>query len=1030
MRMIHHAKRIVLLLVCPLLLWAQDRKISGVVRDVSGQPVPGATIQVKNSDKATRADDQGRFELTTGPGSVLVISSINFEKAELRVGDQTSIGIVLTSQQNSLENVVVIGYGTQKKANLTGAVSTVSGKQLEDRPVTNTVAALQGTAPGLVITRSSGQPGAEGYDLNIRGASSVNGSNSPLVVIDGVEGDLSLLNPNDIESISVLKDAAAASIFGAKAADGVIIVTTKKGTSGKTVLSYSGIYSVNHAFSIPERLHSWEEAELSNEARLNAGQTPLWTQEQIDMMRDPNVNYIINPANPNAYQYFYDIDQIGLLMRRNTSSQNHNLAVRGGNEKTQYLFSFGYFDQNGVFKFGPDGTSRYNARANITTKFNNIFSLDSRIQFSQGKTMAPSSSANGDYGLFYNIYQQRTLNPIFLPESGDTKYASGANAATYATLKDGGYNERIQRNMDAVFTLKAENIIRGLSLRMIYNPRLNSDNTDIFARQIPLYDLRATPASFINNPNSITKRRVTTFSHNVQALADYDWKIGKKNRFHLLGGYQYQYYNYDYISSQARVLVSNDVPSLNFGSNPTVPPIVGDNIQTNAWVSVFGRLNYTFDDKYIFEANLRRDGSSKLAPGYRYKTFPSFSAGWKLDRESWFENALPFFSEFKLRGSWGRLGNSNVLGNYDYIARLVNGPTYPFNNVANLSLYQRDLASPEKAWETITTTNIGLDFGILKNRLTGSFDYFVRKNEDMLVQVTLPALLGVTPSATNSASLKSWGWEAALNWKDKIGQFSYYVSANIADNQNEVISYSGRNVIGEGMNSIIEGHPLNSIYGFRSLGYFQDAEDVTKSAFQDNRSGAGDIKYADLDGSGRIDGGLFRPDNHGDLVYMGNTTPRYTFGSTIGAEYKGFDFSMFLQGVSGRNMLIYARAVLPLTESWRQPWEVNKDYWTPENTDARFPRMYMGGTHNTRVSSHWVQNAAYIRLKNLQIGYTLPAAITQRAKISKARFYFSGQDIWESSKMWYKYYDPENPNNASFNYPFFRSYAVGLNLTF
>lgn len=1011
--------------------------VSGKVTDSSGTPLPGVTVIVRGTTTGTVTDVQGSYRLTSVPdNAILVFSFIGMKMQELAVAGKQQINVVLEEETIGIEEVVAVGYSVQKKANLTGSVATIGENMLENRPVTNSMAALQGAAPGLVVTRNSGQPGNEEYKMNIRGFSSVNGTNQALVIIDGVEGDMTLLNSNDIESISILKDAAAASIYGAKAANGVIIVTTKKGTKGKTVISYTGLMTLNHAYSIPERLHSWEESEMANLSRLNAGLSRDYTDEEIEWMKDPDINYAVNPTNPNTYKFYYDLNQVEMLMREITHSQNHNVSVKGGNEGTQYLLSLGYYDQNGVFEMGPDGTTRNNVRLNLNTRFNKIFSLDSRIAYNQDRTMSPSQSVKGDYGLLYNIYQLRTRFPIFLPESDDTKYATSAAGATYATLKEGGYHEVKRKDIGGVFTLKAENIIDGLTLRLVYSPALQLKHDDTFYRRIPQYDRRPDPVTYWNNPNSIIKRRSTTVNNEVQALADYDWSISSDHHFHVLGGFQYHEYDYNYTSAQAKSLTSNDVPSLNLGGDPSVPPIVWDDIQTNAMVSYFGRLNYNYKDKYLFEANIRNDASSKLAPGHRSKTFPSFSAGWNMSREPWFNNALPFFSEFKLRGSWGKLGNADVLGNYDYISVLEgtnssgNPIYYPFNNVKNNVLYQKKLASKEKTWETLRTVNGGIDLGMLDQRLTASFDYFVRKNENMLVNVTLPATLGVTPSATNSAELKSWGWEATLGWKDMAGNLKYWINLNVSDNKDKVVKYAGQSVYAEGLNKVIEGLPLNTIWGYQADGYFSSPEEVAEAPFQDARTGAGDIRYKNLDDSEKIDGGLFRPDDHGDLVNLGTTSPRYLFGATLGFEWKGIDFSAFFQGVAKRNILMQPQVVVPFADSWRQPWKIHTDYWTEDNPDARFPRLYQGGSHNTRTSSHWVQDAGYIRLKNLQVGYTFPARWTSKIMISKARVFFTGQDLWEHSKMWFKYYDPENPNSTSFNYPFFRSYAVGLNVTF
>ena len=1031
MHRIRSTWRLLLLLLLPSSLLAQTRTISGTIRDENGRPMTGASVTVKRTGAGTSTDSTGKFSVQAATGSIIILSAVNYEDVSIVVGQASHYNIAFKQKASQLNDVVVVGYGTQKKADLTGAIETIDKKLIENRPVTNSVAALQGTAPGLVITRFSGQPGKEEYAANIRGFSSINGTNTALVLIDGVEGDLTLLNPNDIESISVLKDAAAVSIYGAKAAGGVIMVTTKKGLPDKLTVTYSGLRTFNHAFGLPQRNHSWEDAEMQNEAFQNAGFNPAYTQQDLAYMKDPNVNYIVSPTNPSVYKYYYDLNQINLLMRRTSFSQSHNLSLRGGSDKTQYLFSVGYFDQDGVFTLGPDGTKRYNGRFNINTRLNKIFSIDARASYTQTHTMSPAGDTYADYGLIYGIYQLREIYPIFLPNSNNTKYArAGSAPTTYQILKDGGYGEDLRHNLDGVFTLKAENFVKGLSARLIYAPQVTFGSNNYFEKTIPLYDIGPDPTKYLFNPNSFTKIRDVTERTNLQALVDYDLELASVHHFHLLGGYQYQYFHADTTMATASALISNDLPSLNLSGDPTVPPTVGDDVQANALISWFGRFNYNYDGKYFFEATLRNDASSQLAPGHRSQYFPSVSAAWRLSKEGWFKNALPVFDEFKLRASWGKLGNSNVLGNYDYISMLNQGPVYPFNNTRNNSLYQAVLASPEKTWERLTTSDGGIDLGLFGQRLTASFDYYVRTNENMLVVVNAPATLGLIPSATNSARLRTKGWEASIGWKDHTRKLSYWVNFNISDNKDVVTRYDGQNVIAEGLNTVIQGMPVNSIFGYISEGYFKTDADVTAHAFQDDRTGAGDLIYKDLNKDGFINGGLNRPDDHGDLVYLGNTSPRYSFGLNLGVEWNGFDLSALFQGVGKRNMLIYPSAIVPFVDAWRQPWAINKDYWTPEHMNALFPRLYVGGTQNVLTSTKWVQNAAYIRLKNLQVGYTLPQRWTTKAKIQKARIFFSGQDIWEHSKMWYKYFDAESPNNAAYNYPFFRSYAAGLNITF
>lgn len=1063
-----------LLLIYSLAVNAQARAITGTVRDDDGSPVAGVSVSIKNQPGGVVTDISGRFAIKAPIGATLVLSAINYLSFTTNVDQRTEYTLGLKRKTGTLSDVVVVGYGTQKRTNVTGAVSVISKDVLENRPVTNAVAALQGAAPGLVVTRTSGQPGQEGYNLNVRGLSSLNGTNAALVVIDGVAGgDLTLINPNDIESISVLKDAAAAAIYGAQASGGVILVTTKKGTIGRLKLDYSGLYTTNTRYNVPKLLQSWQAAQMVNGAYSDAGMgAGPYSAATIRVMKSDtsflptgtNLNTdpitVPAPGTYTSYTYYHALDD-NTFLRTSTNSQNHNISASGGNDRTQYFFGLGYYTQNGVLAVGPDAYQRYNARFNVTVKMSRILSLDSRIGYTFGKTTAPNATLNGDNGFLYNIYSRASTGvqtgTIYLPnDSTHTKIANASGGDIYGVLKYGGYNSTNQHTLTGAFTLKADSIVRGLSLRLVYNPGLQQGNNDIFAKNFTLWNTLTSPITAVStgsgasttSSNYLSKARATQYSQDVQALADYDLKLRGGHNFHVLGGFEYQYYNFNSDNVKTTNLVSTTTPSLNFVSASSVVT-ASDNVQTNAWVSYFGRLDYNFRSKYLFEFNLRDDGSSKLAPGYRFQLFPSVSGGWRISQEDWFANSVSWVSELKLRGSYGSLGNAQLgalnTNNYNYIASLPQGPSTVFNNVNNYSYYQSAIPSLGQGWETIKTTDLGTDIGLFKSRLNFSFDYFKRDNNNMLITVNYPATLGVAPPTTNSASMTTHGWELFLGWTDHIGRnFSYWINGNLSDNTNKLTKYEGTTVVNAGSNSTIVGMPVNSIYGYVDQGYFKDAQDVSSSAFQYAKTGPGDIKYKNLDGmahvnpSGQaiINTGANTVADHGDLTYLGNTSPRYTFGINLGASYKGFDFSAILQGVGKEKMLIPQRTMVPFVQTYRTPWAEQQDYWTPTHTNAKFPRLYWYGSDavatamNSAISSHWIQNATYLSLKNLQVGYTLPRRITQKAKIEKVRIFFTGQDIWRTTGMWYKAFDAENPNNNAWNYPFFRSYAAGLNVTF
>jgi TonB-linked SusC/RagA family outer membrane protein len=1011
--------------------------LTGIVRDSAGKALPGASINIKGTAVSAITGNDGRFHVNSRfEKATIVVSMIGFVTQEKTVTPGTEAAFSLQQASSRLDDVIVIGYGTTKKSDLTGAVSQISRSVIENRPVTNALAALEGAAPGLVVTRNNGQPGQEGYNLNIRGFASLNGTNNPLVIIDGVEGDLSLLNPDDIDNISVLKDASAASIYGAKAASGVVLVTTKKGIAdNKMTVALTSLNSTLNRYDLPVGLHSYEQATMTNIAQTNAGVTPSYSAQMIKWMMDPDTNIVA--GNP-----YYDLNVAPLVMRKQSSSNNEDLTISGGNDKSTYLIGLGYYTQQGIFKLGSDGTSRFNGRLNMTNKLSSKISLDSRIAYTYSGIQAPSTNINGDYGLIYNLYTLRRLEPIWTEGTNNTKYTSLFPQNDYAILKDGGYNNTGQHSISGVFSLN-DNLAKGFSLRFVYSPSLLQNNNNLFTRTIPLYYTAAstTPNAYINPTNSFAEGRTTQYTQDAQLLADYDLTVRGDHHFHLLGGGEYQYYNYYTNNVKVAGLISNDIPSINLYS-ATSTYTVSDNIQNNVWYSGFGRLNYNYKNLFLGQVNMRYDASSRLAPGHRGQAFPSVSAGYNIMNSDWFPKNLRVINSLKLRASWGELGNAQLgalnTNNYNYIAQLVSAGNYPFNNVINPSFYQSSLPSQSLGWETVKTSDIGLDFGLLNNRLSGSFDYFIRNNDNMLINVNWPAVLGINPPTTNGASLRTEGWEVALSWRDQVGKnFSYFINANMADNKNTITRYDGQSTISEGQNTAIQRYPVNSIFGFKADGYFQNAQEVTAGPFLDARNAPGDIRYKDLNGDGKITVGNNTVADHGDLQYLGNTSPRYQFGFNLGFQWKALDFSTFFQGVGKRTILLNQSFVIPFVQTWRQPWAVHEDYWTPDHPNARFPRLYWYNASdatqvfNGRTSTHWIQNGAYMELKNLQIGYTLPHSLLSKWKIQKVRIFMSGEDLWQINKMWFPYVNPESTNgNAGWNYPFFHTYAAGLNVVF
>lgn len=1018
--------------------------ISGRITD-GNEGLPGVTVLEKGTSNGTVTDTNGNFSLNVNDsGSILVVSFIGYTTQEVSVNNRTTINIQLAPDAKSLEEVVVVGYGTQKKENLTGAVSTVSSEMLENRPVANLATALQGVAPGLNITRTTGQPGSEGLGIQIRGVTTANGSIDPLLVIDGVASpgvNLQTLNPNDVASISILKDAAAAAIYGAQAAGGVILITTKQGQSGKIVFDYSTQIGFDRAINLPQRMETWQEAEYVNYAYAQAGQGRYYTDEEIGFFKDKTTPYIVNPADTNNYLYYNTASVIDQVVRKTTAMQTHNLSVRGGTEKFNFMASVGYYDKQGMFKVGPDRNDRLNGRLNLGAQLTKHLSLDSRMSYALQEIESSSNNINGNGGALLHFLYRNSRNrfPTFTPE-GRYNYQA---AQTYAELESGGYNNYSRNFFDGVFTLRLKDIVKGLQLRAVYGTQYRFGDREIFDRTVEMYN-RTGVASRLNNPNFYQVRNERNNNKNLQFLADYDLTLGGKHNFHVLAGYQYEDSREAWVETRTSNLVSNDLPALTLGDDLTKTN--NQNIQTYAFQSVFGRFNYNFDGKYLFETTLRVDESSRLAPGLRVKVFPSASAGWNLHRESWFSQPLPFVSEFKLRGSYGTLGGALSFGNYDYLPLLNRGNNLVFGTPETRATYfaQQQVPSVELSWETIQTYNGGLDLGFFNNKLQASFDYYVKYNRNMLVVEQLPAVFGAGipsfMSGSNSGTprrnigeLKSWGWETELRYRNTLGNsFNYSVALNLSDNQNELIKYSNNRVIGLGTTPLLEGYPLNTIWGYQTAGYFTSEDEVKGWTFQDSRAGVGDVKYVDRDGDERINVGKGSPDEPGDLVYLGTTQPRYLFGINLAMDWKGFDLSIFAQGVGKRNFIPSSDVLEPLPFAWQMPLAIHSDYWTPENPNALFPRPYLGGRHNYLASDKWVLNAKYVRLKNIQVGYTVPAALTQKIRVSRARVFFTGQDLLTISGLgkFQGYLDAEQANNTGSAYPFFSTAAMGLNLTF
>jgi TonB-linked SusC/RagA family outer membrane protein len=1019
-----------LFLLVSTVLFAQTKQLTGTVTNSKGAPIEGANVTVKGANTGTITDAKGNFTINVAPGAVLVISFTGYTPREERVNDRSVVNVALSETSQTLDDVVVVGYGSQKKVNLSGAVAQVQGKDLVNRPVPNVTGALQGVLPGVTVLRGSGQPGDEGYGVRIRGFSSAN-SATALVLVDGVEQDLNLIDPNDVESISVLKDASASAIYGARAAAGVILVTTKQGAAGRTRVNLNSYYGINITARQPQRLDSWDEQILIDEARFNATGAREFNEEQIEWLKNPNFIYRPNPTQ-DRWEYYDNNNWVKEGMDRINHMQNYSLSVGGGENRFNYLVSASYYKRDGVMRYGPDDNKRTNLKVAVNAELNRYISLKVTAGYIGSLTR---ENAFGTEQIINRLYRSRTRQSLYTPPEDITgqKYNGDLQINAVDIQQNGGLETRNYETMTGRINFQVKNVIKGLTLDVIAWRNQNNYQMENARRSLFWYGRTINTVRFsVNVPNSLTLQQNRAYQNNGQAYLTYNFNIKKDHSFTLLQGGSYEEYRKDEFTASAQSMITNDFFSLNFGDPLTKTN--RDLVQTWALASLFGRLNYNFRNKYFFEASYRYDGSSRLAPENRWQLFPSMSAAWRVIEEP-FMDRVSFLSDLKVRASWGQLGNGSVLGLYDYIPLLTSGLTTTnnlvFNGQRTQYFYQGTLASPEKTWETVEQSNIGIDLGFFRNRLTVTADYYVKRNKNMLAALNVPNIIGIAVSNVNIGELKSWGKELDIKWKDRIGKFEYRVGFNISDNQNELVKYDGRNSIGNGgVVNLLEGYPLNSVWGYKTAGYFQSqAEaDAYKSSVQYPfiaNPGPGDMKYLDLNGDGIISAGEGTPEKSGDLVFLGTTNARYTYGFDLGFGWKGFDFSVFLQGALERKFLIAEETLSPILGTADMPWTIHMDRWTPDNPNALFPRMYQTSAHNFRPSDRWAQNGSYLRVKNLQVGYTLPI----KKHIRSLRVYVSGQDLWESTKV-LSVFDPEVGNDVSATtYPFYRTVSFGINIS-
>ncbi|TDO22903.1 SusC/RagA family TonB-linked outer membrane protein [Pedobacter duraquae] len=959
-----------------------------------GSTVPGTSIKIKGQQGGTSSDANGNYSLTTKPGDILVFSSIGYESQEIAVTRQTTVNISFIPSTEGLDEVVVVGFGTQKKVNLTGAVSSISSKDLIVRPVGQASAALQGLAAGVTVTQSSGQPGADAGNIRIRGIGTLLDAN-PLVLIDGVEGSINALDPNIIENVSVLKDAASASIYGSRAANGVILVTTKRAKNNQLSVNYNGYSGFQDPTNLPKMVNAIDHMVLTNLAYTNTGKAPLYSDALIQAYRD-------NPGNTDLYP---NTDWQKEVLTGSGFMQSHFISINGGGEKIRFLTSAGFFDQKGIIE--NSGFRRFTLRNNADVRFSDKLSLKVDLQLLAANSLEPGPGTSAVFHWMNRI----PANQAFRYSNGNWGEGwNGSNPVAFTT-KDGGFqkNSSPSAQLNATLTYQP---LKWLKADLTAAPRYSQSEDNNFNRAVVTYKQDGTVAYTAPALSTLTRSLSHSYYNNYRATVTADQAVGD-HTFKVLVGASREDYRNDGFSAFRDNFVLPDYPVLNTGSSA--------NQQTTGsaaeWAlqSFFGRINYDYKQKYLLEINGRYDGSSRFAEGHKYGFFPSVSAGWRISQESFMQPVKDVINDLKIRASWGELGNQNI-GNYPFTSSIASGSYTIGKQIVNIAALNT-LANSGISWETTAMTDFGLDFTILKN-LSFTGDYYIRRSRDILYTLDIPLTVGLAAPIQNVGVVTNKGYELALSYRNNIRDFKYDISVNFSDVINRVVDLRGVNR--SALTVSREGSSINSLFGLQAEGLFQSDAEAAAHATQFGITKAGDIKYKDQNGDGVI--------NDADNVIIGSTIPRYTYSASLNASYKGFSIAAFFQGVGKADGFLYQQGIMPFFNGGTVQ-EQHKDNWTPTNTGAAFPRLAFSETNNEKVSSFWVKDASYLRLKNLQIGYSLPARIASKLSTSSIRVFVNGQNLFTKDHFW-KGYDVEAPVGRGDVYPQVKTYTVGLDVNF
>lgn len=999
----------------------QGVTVTGTIKDNDGIPVIGATIvDASNPSHGTVTDYDGNFVLSgLTDNAVLQVSYVGMISQKVSLNGRTSLNIVMESDTELLEEVVVVGYGTQKKVNVIGSISQISSEVLENRSSPTLSNMLTGQMPGVTVIQRTGQPGSSGGAINIRGVGSFGASPDPLILIDGMPGSINDVRPGDVSSISVLKDASSAAIYGSRAANGVILITTKTGDKGedKIKVNYDGYFGVNKATELPDFVNSWEWADLYNKAK---GGAPTYTEQDIQQMRDG--------SNPDK---FANEKYLKSILGNSGSQTSHDISLNGGNNRNQYFVSYGFLSQDGIVE--NNNYSRHSARINLINQLSPNLKLTTRLSGVLTDTKEPNVPGGDDASGMIGIIQKAVRFPGIYPTRISTgEWGMGAeNHGTPVSWIQSPSFYNVQRksvssNINLEYTPVKDLL---LSASGAYNFSFNDD--------VGFKSTHSIEGGRTIGPSWLRNTVDNTAFKSFQAIGDYNKSLSNHN-FGVLAGYSWEEQSSKNLEGTRDNFPSNDLTQINAGAASNMQ----NSGTTTEWAlqSIFGRLKYNFMEKYLFELTMRYDGSSKFPASDKYALFPSSGIGWRISEENFFKenHNLNWINNLKLKASAGKLGNQNI-GNYPYHSVYNFGFNYPFGNNFQQGAAVSTLVDPTLRWEETTTYDIGFETILKEGLLSADVNYFHRETTDILYAPggSVSAVLGMTPSVMNTGSLKNSGWEFQLGHKNSIGSLNYNVSANFSIIKNDVISLGVGNIeqlngmIGNG-STLFVGYPMQLYYGYIADGVFMDQNDIdtwyNQKAVTPNPK-AGDIRYKDISGpEGKPDG---KVDSQYDRAYLGSRIPKYTYGISLGADYKNFDFSMLMQGVGGVKGMLdnFAGFAFRSDNGNVQRWQMEGAF-NPENPVRypEYPRIEILSnveTPNTVVSSFWVRNASYLRVRSAQLGYTFNNINT---KLSSLRLYIQA----ENPLTWHNFpegWDPEINTGGSY-YPILRTYTIGLNLKF